>query len=213
MSNEDFSLLDWMETGTVAERKVTHYNDQAAYSDYLDWERRYEEAETQHGADGGEEVLGSKDVFAELDAEGERILERLEASKSVWTVRALSNEELEAIDAEHPFPKPPVEPGRGADESKMRKYREYLNGEYAQALDAAVNAQQYAVLVAAFVKMETPRGSTETVTVEQLKKLNSVPHGGKLLERLAQAVKDANQSEVEIAAPKSRASSETSQDL
>src|SRR5690625_3133097 len=121
MSNEDFSLLAWMETGTVAERKVTHYHDQAAYSDYLDWERRYEEAETQHGADGGEEVLGSKDVFAELDAEGERILERLEASKSVWTVRALSNEELEAIDAEHPFPKPPVEPGRGADESEMRK--------------------------------------------------------------------------------------------
>src|SRR5690625_7638550 len=105
MSNEDFSLLDWMETGTVAERKVTHYNDQAAYSDYLDWERRYEEAEAQHGGDGGEEVLGCKDVFDELDAEGEQVLERLQASKSVWSVRALTSEDHEVIEAERPLEK------------------------------------------------------------------------------------------------------------
>src|SRR5690625_1775140 len=178
MSNEDFSLLDWIETGTVATRTVTHYNDQAAYSDYLDWERRYDEAEKQHD-NTGEEVLGSRDVFAELDAEGEKILDRLEQSKAVWTVRALSNDELEDIDVEFPIPKPPVEPGRGADAAKLKKYREYLNGEYREKLDAAMTAQQYAVLVAAFVSMETARGKIETVTVDQLKKLNSVPHGGK----------------------------------
>jgi len=189
---------------------VTHYNDQAAYSDYLDWERRYEEAEASE--EPVEISLNEKSPLQKLEAEGEEILERLQASKSVWTMRALSNEELEEIDAEHPIPKAPVDPGRGADAAKLKKYREYLNGEYAQALDAAVNAQQYAVLVAAFVKMETARGSTESVTVEQLKKLNSVPHGGQLLERLAAAVKEANRSEVEISAPKSRANSETSRD-
>src|SRR5690625_1912703 len=139
MSNEDFSLLSWIETGTVAERSVTHYNDQAAYSDYLDWERRYEEAESNHGPDG-EEVLGSRDVFAELDAEGEQILERLESSKSVWTVRALSNEELEEIDADHPLPKEPTPPGRNADSAQLKKSRDYLTGEIAERVDAAVHA-------------------------------------------------------------------------
>lgn len=210
MSTEDFSLLDWLETGTVATRTVTHYNDQAAYSDYLEWEKRYAEAEA--AGDSPERSIAQKDPLQELEEEGERILERLQSSKSVWTVRALSNEELEEVDAEHPIPKAPTEPGRNADPAKLKKYRDFLNGEYAEALDAAVNAQQYAVLVKAFVKMETPRGTVETITAEQLKKFNSVPHGGQLLKRLADAVREANRSEVEIDAPKLRASSDNSQD-
>lgn len=212
MSTEEFSVLDWMQTGTVAERKVTAYNDQSAYSDYLEWERRYEEAEKEHKASGGEEVLGSKDAFAELDAEGERILARLESSKAVWTMRALSEEQLDEIGARFPLPKDPTPPGRNADRAALKKFNDYLKGEFAQELEAAVNAQNYAILEAAFVKMETPKGTVETVNVDQLRKMNSYPHGAQLLKRLQEAVKEANASEVEPPAPKLRASSENIRD-
>lgn len=210
MSN-DFSLLDWMKTGTIATRKVPHYNDQSAYSDYLDWERRYEQAEADYAAAEGERSMGEKNPLVALNAEGEKILERLQSSKAVFTIQAISDDAIDEINERHPLPPRPVDPPPNAApvarEKFVRKLEAYV--EQVSHINVTRDLEKFEL---AITTIETPNGTIHGTTAEELRKFLSVPHGRTLLDKFARAFDEAMSSEVTLPGKKSPTPSEDTQD-
>src|SRR5690606_11476995 len=100
----------------------------------------------------------------------------MEASKATWTVRAISQPQMESTFDAVPVPKPPAPPKDGAPQPVQEKWLEKVrawNLENARAADD----RNLAVLVVAVVGIETARGSADSVTFEQLKAMRSRPHG------------------------------------
>ncbi|GAA1992925.1 hypothetical protein GCM10009718_33310 [Isoptericola halotolerans] len=203
---EDFDLLAFVETGTIATREVVIYTDHEAA-------RRCQEIEAALDAlddDGPDDrkqdaPLGAESDEtrrAELEAEAEQWLERLQASKMTWTVRALSNDEIKASFDVVAAPKMPVPPKEGVAQAIKDRWHERVE-EYGRKKAEADEDRNLVLVANAVVGIETPAGSTGSVTVEQLKALRSKPHGQQWIDRLYTAVDAATSDEVEPPVPTS----------
>ncbi|WP_344250964.1 hypothetical protein, partial [Isoptericola hypogeus] len=130
--------------------------------------------------------------------------------KAVWTVRAVSRDEVHASYEELPDPKMPVPPKDGA---AQRLHDEFGNRvqEYTRAKAKADEDRKLVLLAVAVVGIETSRGNTDYVTVEQLRALRSRPHGQQWITLLYGAMEAATENDVEIPRPTSNGRSATSQ--
>lgn len=201
----DFDLLAWMNSGTVARRTVTVYN----RPDLIDELERIEVDLKAAGHDGRNDEREDGPLSDDPDGAVALLFERkaaveaeLESARSVWTVRALSGDEVDGTFTTVPAPKIPVQPRSDAPEALREKWGEKMQ-RYALA-EARANADRKVVQVALAVEsIETSRGTAAGVTVEALTALRGKPHGQQIIDLLHQAVISASRSDVEIPRPTS----------
>jgi multidrug efflux pump subunit AcrA (membrane-fusion protein) len=216
IAEDDFDLDDWLSTGTLARRAVAIYNDPALAAEYDILAEQVEAAERaavaglSAGGAAAEAAMGDDTDLPELYEEMARLHERWEASKAVWIVRALVEDEVDAITKLHPDPEIPElirvekKPGEVWSEEQLAAGRQYR-----EQRAAALTARNLAMIAKAVVEVRTPRGvrrTTDTrpaVTVEQMRALRGRPHGEAQTARLLQAVESATTGEVEVPRPTS----------
>lgn len=217
VTEDSFDLMGWIESGTVARREVTIYNDPALVTEYNQLQAQLdelgysddEEARTQRAQDAtlgdghGAEIQDLLDRMADLYS-------RWQDSKAVWTVRAVSVDEINAAQKQLPDPKMPIPPKEGAAQRLQDAWAEKAR-EYSLEKVQADEDRKLVLLAIAVVGIETPAGSATGATFEQLKALRSRPHGAQWIELLYQAMEAATENDVEIPRPTSSGRSETSQ--
>lgn len=197
---DDFDLMEWIESGTVARRKVTIYNNPALVEEYEALEAELAAAEKAIEESGGDAPMDSADPREGIVARMEALYERWEASKATWTVRALSREDVDACFEAVPAPKMPVPPMDKAGQKAQDRFAEKV-AEYTKAKAETDDERKLHMIAAAVVGVETPRGNVESVTVEQVRALRDRPHGQQWVDRLYAAVEAATEGDVQIPRP------------
>lgn len=225
------AFAEWIGGATIAKRSVTIYGKPGLYAEYETLTRDLEIAQADEG-DG--EMAGSES--ARIRARLEEIYAEWMASKSTWTVRALTSEELSALgDADEDrgydelvAPEPPVPPtapeppAKNAGETARRAHTVATQRHQAamdqhtkdrRAHSAAKGAYEAEMnlrgVAEAFDSIEFPDGRTvETITVEQLRTMRATL-GDIQIHRLVVAAANAAVEEPVIPAPFSPRSSET----
>lgn len=218
MTSTDW-LLDWVETGTVATGTVTLYGNATAVKKYADLEAKLKELEK---ADDDGETLSSGSAANRVRAEMERIAEdELVPSGTVWTLRALDDEEIRDISDSLDFPAPPVEPtiprksgnpaAKADYEVAMEKYRRD-SVTFLEQTAAKTDERNLLFIQTAFVQAESPRGVQESVSIEGLKALRRRPHGQLQVQMLIDKITELTTQPLDITVPKSQTPSENTQD-
>lgn len=210
----DFDILDWIESGTIARREVTIYNDPLLVEEYEAITARLTEAgwvepdtaSRSRDDDRSEATLGdtNTDQIDELLAQRDDIAARWEQSKAVWTVRAVSQDEVEASFDVVPVPKQPLPPKQF--DNAPDAVREAFLEKARAAQTAAAQAEQdrkLAVLATAVLSIVTAKGTATGVTFDALKTLRSRPHGKQWIDRLYAAVNAATSTDTELPRPTS----------
>jgi hypothetical protein len=201
----DFGLADWLSTGTVARQHVTIYADQAAASRLEEIDARLREIDPDvdpaAGGDGPLSAAGKAPVeVAELEAEAAELIERMQASRAVWEVRALSGEEVQVARDAVKWPRPPVQPPAAAGERAQERFRDAVIA-YSAAQDAADLEFRCRIVHTAVVAIVTPRGTVDAISLDSVTGLRAKPHGQAWLDRLYKAVDSATEEDVEIPRP------------
>lgn len=126
---EDFDLDSWIEQATRPRREVTIYRDWSLLAEY---DRLVAEGEKA----GDDEAMGE----ASLAEQVADVLARMEASKLVFTVEALTRQELKALAEAAP-----VKVVTGADGKEREKVDEVVLGDMTTAkaiIHPSVSAEQ-----------------------------------------------------------------------
>lgn len=201
LTEDAFDLLDYIQSGTVSTRQVVIYADNEAGRELSEAVAALQELGVdpddpyglqdgdQKPQDGPLDESSSPEVDA-LVVRAEAAQERLEASKSTWTVRAISEDEIRAAMKSVEKPKAPTPPKDGAPEALREKYMARLQA-YREGLEQAKADEELAMTAVAVTGVETPRGSTDTASVETLRALRSRPGGKTWTDKLWAAVNDA----------------------
>ncbi len=228
-----FDLTAWLDGATLAEASVDVFADLKVLGRHQEWERRYEAAQVTAESLPDERSAGEVDPFAELEAEGEAILDALRASKTTWFMAALGSEDEQAIQDAHPFPTAPVKfsedspvlvkrPTEVQAEAYLAEIRARAEREAAfnvehiteieahnAAVQAVLQARGAEKIVRSFRRVEAPNGTSSTpLTIEQAKALPG-QIGEAQTYSIIQAVDTATQAEPVVPAPFSRKPSET----
>ena len=111
--SDDLDFDAWLDGTSLTTVSVELLQTPGLLSEYEDWQRRYHRAKA---ARHPERSAADRDPVVALEAEGEALLERLEASRTTWHVRALTADDRDAIMAAFPNPTPP----KGFDENPPR---------------------------------------------------------------------------------------------
>lgn len=221
LTEDAFDLLDYINSGTVAKRQVVLYSDDDAGRELgaalealkalgVDPDDPYgERVNDRTPKDGPLDEDADADVD-ELVAAAEAARDRLEASKSTWTVRAISQDEIREAMKSVQKPKAPTPPKEGAPERLREQYLVRLQ-EYREGLDQAQADEQLAMTAVAVVGVETQRGSTDSASVDQLRALRTRAGGILWLNKLWAAVEDAQKSDPAVPAFTSHGRSTNSQ--
>lgn len=207
VTEESFSLDDWIESGTVARRQVVIHNNPALVEEFEALEARLtalgDAPDADPEADG---PLSASDPHeaerAEIHAALENVYERWESSKATWTVRALSHEDVEATFDAVPVPKRPVPPLEKAGQKAQEKFAAEVSTYQAKVNKADVERRLH-MIAASVVGVETAQGSVDSVTVDQVRALRDRPHGTKWVDKLYEAMSAATEGDVEVPRPTS----------
>lgn len=187
----------WMSTGTVAQRSLDVYGRPDLYGRFEELERRLEHAKQAKG----DLSLGDSGADSILE-EMTELHKQWTASKSVWFIRALSSDEIDAINE---TVKHPTDPGEDATGAAKRKF---------EAADKKADDQVNASAIAkALVRVENAEGVTvkDSITPEQVLVLKD-KLGERQMARLMAAAMVAMAEDVEIPSPFSLRSSESDLD-
>lgn len=193
----------WLETGTVAQRSVPIFGRPDLFARYEDLERRRAvAAEVDHE----ERSLGDS-TLADLDDEIEALYKQWEASKTVWYIRALQPEEIEAVRDECEFPDEP-EPAEGEKEVTADARR-----AYEKAAEAANTKANQILVSRSLVKVENSSGEVvqTSITPERVAVMREKLGDQQILRLVAAAMVAASQ-ESSIPVPFSRTSSKNGRD-
>lgn len=235
-------ILDWIQSGTVARRTVTIYNDPALADEMERLDAEYQKALIEEDAAAGERTVSERPHSEELLEQMQDVYDRWQASKAEWTVEALSpdtiNEVTDLVPNEpRPVgPQPPAEPkdeSRSGNPEKRALYKqameyyqadlaafevahqEWSEGPYQdwlRAQAAVTDERNLHLIAAAVISVVTPRGTASEVSVDALRAWKAKPHGKQNLSRLLEAVDDITLNEVQVPSPKSLRGSANSPD-
>lgn len=223
---EDFDLLDYISSGTIARREVTLYADDDAGRDLLaaldelrdlGWSEDQSEDDRERARQ--ERSLaesGESDAIREAKARAEAAQERLEASKTVWTVQALPADVSQEIVDSIPLPEQPTPPKEGMQASEQARARFQKRWvAYQKAAEEAQDAQRAAILARAVVEVSHPASGrvTEGASVEAIAAMRDRRAGGRVwFDKLWKALEDAQSSDPDVPRPTWLGRSVTSQD-
>ena len=191
---------DWLESGTVRQITVEIQNDPAVVDAFAILEKR--RAEIEANATAGEYSRGETDPLAEIEAAEDVLMERWNAGKSEWTVRALTPAEAKAIAKAHRDPSPPQMLPKAAPAAFKAKW-EAERDEWLEASSETTLTRNLHFIAKAVVKVKTAKGERASVTVDQLRAMYAREYGPRRAELLLNAVNAATQGEVEMPRPKS----------
>ncbi len=203
------SILDqWLESGTVRTEQVNLFADQAIMDEMQQLIERREELQ---GTPRSQRAMGEADPFKALEREEAALWARYEASKSVWTVRALLPEETDAISQEFPEPMAPqmlpkVAPAK-AKEAWAVERDAFIKESQRQAIERDLRH-----VAKATIKVVTAKGEADSVTVDQVRAMRAKEYGPDRINMLTDAIKLATRGEVEMPRPKSSTGSESTQE-
>lgn len=229
----DINLTEWLAGATVAEAAVEIYRDAALLGRIEEWQARYDRA----GAAGDDELgVGDDDPRSALEAEGRALLDELEASKSVWYVRALSSDDEAAVNEAHPLPerpatfseKPPFMQNRPTEtqakaflkayeawqarRDQFAKEHEAEAEAYVKAATAAIVARGAEKIVRTLARIEVAgEVIAESITIEQAQALPTAI-GEVQVGKILAAIDRATTAEPELPASFSPRGSGTTQD-
>lgn len=196
----DFDLDEWLSTGTLARRAVPIYNDPSLAAEFDVLAQRLSELEAM--TKGDESSVGESAEITEVYEQMTAVHERWEASKATWTVRALTEDEVKAIAEEHPDPEPPEILRAKRESGQVWSDEQRAEGQaFLAAREEALTERNLAMIALAVVEVATSRGSANSVTVEQVRKLRGRPHGKQQVQRLIEAVTSATTGDIEIPRP------------
>lgn len=220
-----FSLDEWIESGTVAQRTVELHNDRAIPDRLAQLEKRRRVAAAVAEQTTETAVTDVPEVAA-IDAEAAALYDQWEASKETWVVRALSNEEIRALQKAHPVPEGPRPLSKKATAAAKTAHAQASEEWTAEALRVRDDADLH-YLTWALLRVETSKGTAvcqgtplevdgalnedfrPAATVATLKALRARPGRQNDIARLLEAAVDATRADVEVPAPFSRPSSRT----
>lgn len=220
-----FSLDEWIESGTVAQRTVELFNDRAVPDRLAQLEKRRRIA-AQVAEETGEAAVTDVPEVAEIDAEMQRLWEQWQASKETWVVRALSNEEIRALQKAHPVPTQPPALSKKATAATKTAHQAKVD-EWTEAALRVRDEADLHYLTWALVRVETAKGTAvahgtpldldggpsddfrPAATVETLKTLRARPGRQNDIAKILAAAVDATKADVEVPAPFSQPSSRT----
>ena len=188
----------WLETGTVAQRSVPIYGRPDLFAKYEDLERRRAVAAE---VDEEERSLGDSSL-ADIDEEIAALYKQWQDSKTVWYIRALQPDEIDAARDEVNFPDEP-KPAEGEKEVSAEARKEY------EREAEAANTRANQILVSrSLVKIENNDGRVvqERITPEQVAVMRAKLGDQQILRLVAAAMVAATQ-ETSIPVPFSRGSS------
>jgi len=197
---ESFDLLAWIDTGTIATREVTLFIDHEAAVEYADIQKQLAvlqaEADAVLAEDGPMTYTPPHaDEIADLEAQAEVLQGRLDAAKAVWTVRAISHDELKQVFNSIKYPKAPVPPKDGAAKPLVEAFYDKSEA-YGLAKMEVDEARKVALVATAVTSVVTGVGVRDSVTAEELQLLKKRPHGQQWLDMLWAAVESASDSKV-----------------
>lgn len=214
INEAEFDLMDWIESGTVARRQVVIHNNPALADQFAELEAQLAAAEKNTKDAGADGPLSEADPREEILADMEALWEKWEASKAVWTVRAVSQDDVEAsFDEERGgvhAPKAPMPPPEKAGERARERFMGAVH-LFNVAKAKADRDRKLCIISTAVVSVETPRGIATSVSVEQLRALRDRPHGEQWIDKLYAGVNAATAGDVEIPRPTSPERSTSSQ--
>lgn len=206
---EDDWFDQWLETGTVAQRSVPIYGRPDLFARYEDLQRQLDVALQVEKA--GERSL-SEDGSSSIIERMEALYEQWQASKSVWFIRALRSDEIDAIRDECGFPDEPEEPGKDASEEAKAEHAAAQKAYETQA--RAADSKANTLMVSrALVKIENSAGETvrEHITPEQVERMREKLGETQILRLVGAAMVAATQ-ETSIPVPFSLRSSKSDRD-
>lgn len=193
---------DWLESGTVRQVEVEIQNDPAVVDEYEALQKRRDEVEK--APETIERAVGDPDPMAEFDAAEQALMERWEAGKSTWTLRALNVDETDAIIAANPLRDQPKRLPDNAPEA-ARKKRDAEIAAWLKEAEAVELSRRIDMIAKSLVSIKTPKGSKSSITPEQLHAMYKKPYGsGRISKLFNEGVVPATQGEVQMPRPKSR---------
>lgn len=225
-TSREFSLDEWIESGTVAQRTVELHNDRAIPDRLAVLEKRRNIAAKVAKETSEEIAVTDVPEVAQIDAEMEALWDLWEASKETWLVRALSAEEIKALRKAHPAPEMPRPIKKNSPAAAKAEHEKKVAAWQEQAMVVRDEADlEY--LTWALVSIETAKGTARAhgepldeegnrsedfrpaATVAQLKALRARAGRQNDIAVLLAAAVDATKSDVEVPAPFSRRTSRT----
>lgn len=157
---------------------------------------------------GGDEFRSELD---EINSQIPALEEKVIASRSVWTMRALRRDELVAIEKEFPLPRMPI-PTDNLESKQSQAAWKRRSDEYAAQVQEVNEKRAIAEIAKSCVSVETARGRASGVTHMQLHKMLDAEYGKYRIDLLHGAVKDATDEErKEMPRPKSSSTSGSDQ--
>lgn len=208
----EFDLSHWLQTGTIKTAEVEIYADQEAGNRLVKIHERLTELEADNdegkaAGDGPQSVPNPiRAEVAELEAEAEELRPRLQASKSVWTVRGVSQEEVETSQGAYPVP-PAISPLPPTANDKAKDRHERRMQDRAKAHVKAQLDQRVHLIALATQSVVTEQGTAGGVSEEFVRSFLSLPGGQHWINRLYKAVEEATGEDVQIPGPTSPGSS------
>lgn len=203
----EFDVLAWMATGSVVRRTVEIVADQAAMDRAIEIDTRLRALGVDEKATEGDGPLDAESEHAEeidaLLAEAEALADQIEASKSVWTVRAIGDVEVEAAAKAVPPPRLPVGAPQGASEQQQQKANDRMQTYLREARDKDRERKLHHV-AAGVVSVARGEHVTAGPSVEGLRQMrDGSPYGAHWIERLWVAIQAAAEENVEVPRPTS----------
>src|SRR5665647_481743 len=144
--------MAWIQSGTVATRQVTIYNNPALAAEYEALEAEMKAAEQDIEDAAGDAPMSARDPREDIRARMADLYARWEASKSTWTVRALSDDDIDDTYEQDkggvPSPKQPVPPLPQAGKKALEDHAEKVT-KWAKAVHEADRERTLHIIAAA----------------------------------------------------------------
>jgi hypothetical protein len=209
MTDQTLDLLDWVESGTIARREVIIYNDLALVAEADAAEEALRVALSAASEDA-ERSMGEPDDVAAARERLDDIYARWEASKAVWTVRALDDDEIRVICEELPAPERPASPAPDASPEWHHAHQDALRMWVKESQDVT-DERNLRYVSKAVVSVVTAKGTATEASVGVLRTMRARAHGKMRLALLIKATEEATTGDVSVSPGESRASSTSSQ--
>lgn len=239
---QDFDVLDWITSGTVARRTITIYNDPALADEMERLETEYGKALLEEDTTAGERTISERPASEVILEQMQAVYDRWQASKAEWTVEALSSDAINEVtdlvpNAPRPVepvaPNPPKDESRSGNPEKRALYKQAMEHYQADLAAFEVAHQEWSegpyqewlreqsevsdernlhLIAAAVISVVTPKGTASEVSVDALRAWKTRPHGKSHLSRLITAVNEITLNEVQVPSPKSLRGSVNSPD-
>lgn len=199
----------WLETGTVSQRSVDVYGRPDLYADYENLERRYAiaQAKEQKGS-GPERDLTEMSDSNQILEDMENLYAAWTKSKTTWYIRALNEDEIDAIKDGIDFPTEP-EFKKGTAEDAKKK----IQAKYERDKSRADAQSNYRMVASALVKVTNLAGDTvkDAITAAEVEQVRSKIGDLQIL-RLVAAAMVASTQEPTMPVPLSPTNSNNDQD-